>query len=80
MVDALQGFVTWRHPHVTVSEICTTSSSPVYLVQLLAVQLTTISHSDYCQIAACDLREPQTHETSSLQAGHVHHLCMDRTA
>ena len=33
MVEALRGFVTWRHPHVTVAEMCATSSSPVYLVR-----------------------------------------------
>ena len=42
MVGALQGFVTWRHPHVTVSEMGTSSSSPVYLVRSLAVQLEII--------------------------------------
>ena len=52
MVEALQGFVTWRHPHVTVSEMCATSSSPAYLVRPLAVQLEVISHYDYCQVAA----------------------------
>ena len=35
MVEALRGFVTWRHPHMMVSEMCTTSSSPVYQVRPL---------------------------------------------
>lgn len=56
VVNGLQGFVSWKHPQVTVSEISATSSTPVYQVELLWVHGADMGISQLLWPALRDLR------------------------